>query len=71
MSLEFDCKLMQITYRATLSPYSEHLDDYVKAERTGKEVSECLPYIKKCPKSIFKSSSMSSMTVNSNSGQTM
>jgi hypothetical protein len=44
-----------------MSPFSELLGDYVKAEKMGKEVSECYPYFKQCPKSIFKSSTFSSM----------
>lgn len=46
-------------FRASLSPYSDLLTDYVKAEQMGKEVNECIPYYKQCPKSIFKSSSSS------------
>jgi hypothetical protein len=51
------------------------LADYVKAEQTGRDVSECYPYYKQCPKSIFKGSGLSSMKPNDfvtlNSGQSM
>ena len=66
-------KIIQKLFSASLSPYSNHLDEYVEAERAGKEVSECLPYIKNCPKSLFKSSTISSMSFEQqqNSGQNM
>ena len=53
---------LSCTFRASLSPFSELLNDYVKAEQMGKEVSECLPYYKRCPKSLFKSSGLSGMS---------
>lgn len=40
-----------------MSPYSEHLDEYVSAENVGKGESgpgECFPYYKDCPKSLFQ-----------------
>lgn len=55
--LTFHCSIL--LHRASLSPYSDLLTDYVKAEQMGKEVNECIPYYKSCPKSIFKSSSSS------------
>lgn len=56
-----------------MSPYSNHLEEYVEAEKLGKEVNECFPYIKNCPKSLFKSSTISSMTIDKqqNSGHNM
>lgn len=44
-------------FSASLSPYSEHLDEYVSAENIGKGKSgpgECFPYYKDCPKSLFR-----------------
>ncbi|XP_070499499.1 uncharacterized protein [Chironomus tepperi] len=64
-------EFIKLFFTASLSPYSEHLEEYVEAEKTGKEVNECLGYIKKCPKSIFKSSTMTSMTIEKQSGQKM
>lgn len=51
-----------------MSPYShlEVLDDYVEAEKLGKEVSECFKYLKRCPKSIFKNTGISSMQLSPN-----
>lgn len=49
---------LKILYSASLSPFSE-LDvfsEYVKAEKMGKEISECYPFFQRCPKSIFRSS---------------
>jgi hypothetical protein len=45
----------------------------VEAEKLGREVNECLPYIKSCPKSLFKGSTISSMTFDKqqNSGHNM
>ena len=40
-------------YRASLSPYSKRLSDYVAAEISGKEDGECWRYYKDCPKSLF------------------
>ncbi|CRK95453.1 CLUMA_CG008922, isoform A [Clunio marinus] len=57
-------EFLKLFFTASLSPYSKLLSEYVEAEKMGKEVSECLPYYKQCPKSIFKSSSISSMTRN-------
>ena len=42
-----------------MSPYSEHLDEYVLAENIGKgkqSPGECFPYYKECPKSLFRMS---------------
>lgn len=46
-----------ISFRASKSPFSEHLDEYVSAERTGEGTEgpgECFPYYKDCPRSLFK-----------------
>jgi hypothetical protein len=55
------------------------MEPFVKAEKQGKEVRECFPYFKNCPKSIFRSSSFSSnfqktedpVTLNSGHQQSM
>jgi hypothetical protein len=47
-----------LTDRASLSPFSELLTEYVVAEKIGKGQKgpgECFPYFKNCPRSIFKS----------------
>ena len=45
-------------FSATKSPYAEHINEYVKAQRIGEGMEvpgECFPYFKGCPKSLFKS----------------
>lgn len=49
--------LFECYFSASLSPYSEYLDEYVSAENIGKGKSgpgECFPYFKDCPKSLFR-----------------
>ncbi|KAG5676780.1 hypothetical protein PVAND_006589 [Polypedilum vanderplanki] len=55
-------EIFKLFFTASLSPYAEHLNEYIEAEKTGKGMRECLKYVKKCPQSIFKSSTISSMT---------
>lgn len=64
-------EFIKLFFTASLSPYSEHLEEYVEAEKTGKEVNECLRYIKSCPKSLFKSSTITSSMTIEKSGQNM
>ncbi|XP_065077759.1 uncharacterized protein LOC135700990 [Ochlerotatus camptorhynchus] len=50
-------EILKLFFTASLSPYSEHLDEYVSAENIGKGKSgpgECFPYYKACPKSLFR-----------------
>ncbi|XP_062708007.1 uncharacterized protein LOC115266582 [Aedes albopictus] len=50
-------EVLKLFFTASLSPYSEHLDEYVSAENVGKGKSgpgECFPYYKDCPKSLFQ-----------------
>ncbi|XP_062550950.1 uncharacterized protein LOC134215870 [Armigeres subalbatus] len=50
-------EVLKLFFTASLSPYSEHLDEYVSAENIGKGESgpgECFPYYKDCPKSLFR-----------------
>uniref|UniRef100_A0A8D8NIS7 (northern house mosquito) hypothetical protein n=1 Tax=Culex pipiens TaxID=7175 RepID=A0A8D8NIS7_CULPI len=50
-------EILKLFFTASLSPYSEHLDEYVSAEQIGKGTAgpgECFPYYKDCPKSLFR-----------------
>ncbi|XP_055610630.1 uncharacterized protein LOC129757431 [Uranotaenia lowii] len=50
-------EMLKLFLTASLSPYSEHLDEYVMAENIGKGIegpAECFPYFKDCPKSLFR-----------------
>ncbi|KAK9497807.1 hypothetical protein O3M35_003729 [Rhynocoris fuscipes] len=46
-------EIIKLFFTASKSPYSEVLNEYVKAERQGTEKGECFPYFKDCPKSLF------------------
>ncbi|CAG9821160.1 unnamed protein product [Phaedon cochleariae] len=49
-------EMLKLFFSASKSPYSEMLEEYVEAENAGigKEgPSECWPYMKDCPKSLF------------------
>ncbi|XP_035910367.1 uncharacterized protein LOC118511414 [Anopheles stephensi] len=52
-------EMLKLFFTASLSPYSEHLDEYVTAEKVGRGQDgpgECFPYYKDCPRSLFRSS---------------
>ncbi|XP_050074604.1 uncharacterized protein LOC126562203 [Anopheles maculipalpis] len=52
-------EMLKLFFTASLSPYSEHLDEYVTAEKVGRGLDgpgECFPYYKDCPRSLFRSS---------------
>uniref|UniRef100_A0A182MF05 Uncharacterized protein n=1 Tax=Anopheles culicifacies TaxID=139723 RepID=A0A182MF05_9DIPT len=52
-------EMLKLFFTASLSPYSEHLDEYVTAEKIGRGQDgpgECFPYYKDCPRSLFRSS---------------
>ncbi|XP_058123907.1 uncharacterized protein LOC131281554 [Anopheles ziemanni] len=52
-------EMLKLFFTASLSPYSEHLDEYVTAEKIGRGQDgpgECFPYYKDCPKSLFRAS---------------
>uniref|UniRef100_A0A182RF49 Secreted protein n=1 Tax=Anopheles funestus TaxID=62324 RepID=A0A182RF49_ANOFN len=54
-------EMLKLFFTASLSPYSEHLDEYVTAEKIGRGQDgpgECFPYYKDCPRSLFRSSNM-------------
>lgn len=46
-------EILKLFFTASKSPYSKLLNDYVEAEKRGKEHGECWPYFKNCPKSLF------------------
>ncbi|XP_058458965.1 uncharacterized protein LOC131435286 [Malaya genurostris] len=53
-------EILRLFFTASMSPYSEHLQEYVSAENIGKGQSgpgECFPFFKDCPKSLFRTSS--------------
>ncbi|XP_055382666.1 uncharacterized protein LOC129612884 [Condylostylus longicornis] len=50
-------EITKLFLTASLSPFSDHIGEYVEAEEIGKgniKPGECFPYYKNCPKSIFK-----------------
>lgn len=50
-------EFLKLFFTASKSPYAHVLSEYVKAEMAGKgqsQPSECWPYLKDCPKSLFK-----------------
>lgn len=50
-------EILKLFFTASKSPFSNHLSEYVEAENAGKGKSgssECWPYMKECPKSLFK-----------------
>uniref|UniRef100_A0AAG5D3Z3 Secreted peptide n=1 Tax=Anopheles atroparvus TaxID=41427 RepID=A0AAG5D3Z3_ANOAO len=52
-------EMLKLFFTASLSPYSEHLEEYVTAEKIGRGQDgpgECFPYYKDCPKSLFRAS---------------
>uniref|UniRef100_A0A182QQC5 Uncharacterized protein n=1 Tax=Anopheles farauti TaxID=69004 RepID=A0A182QQC5_9DIPT len=52
-------EMLKLFFTASLSPYSEHLEEYVTAEKIGRGQDgpgECFPYYKDCPRSLFRSS---------------
>lgn len=52
----YEIKLVFNVFRASKSPYAKMLSEYVEAENAGKGqsgASECWPYMKDCPKSLF------------------
>uniref|UniRef100_A0A182NK90 Uncharacterized protein n=1 Tax=Anopheles dirus TaxID=7168 RepID=A0A182NK90_9DIPT len=52
-------EMLKLFFTASLSPYSEHLEEYVTAEKVGRGQDgpgECFPYYKDCPRSLFRSS---------------
>ncbi|XP_058067248.1 uncharacterized protein LOC131216710 [Anopheles bellator] len=52
-------EMLKLFFTASLSPYAEHLDEYVMAEKVGRGQDgpgECFPYYKDCPRSLFRSS---------------
>ncbi|XP_053684730.1 uncharacterized protein LOC128734514 [Sabethes cyaneus] len=53
-------EFLKLFFTASLSPYSEHLSEYVSAENIGKGKTgpgECFPYYKDCPRSLFRTPS--------------
>ncbi|CAH1364789.1 uncharacterized protein [Tenebrio molitor] len=49
-------EMLKLFLTASKSPYSKMLDEYVEAENAGRGKSgssECWPYMKDCPKSLF------------------
>ncbi|XP_058831007.1 uncharacterized protein LOC131689733 [Topomyia yanbarensis] len=63
-------EILRLFFTASLSPYSEHLQEYVSAENIGKGQSgpgECFPYFKDCPKSLFRTTSKFQQRFQSNS----
>ncbi|XP_026479464.1 uncharacterized protein LOC113385849 [Ctenocephalides felis] len=52
-------EMLRLFLSASKSPYSDYLQEYVEAESTGagnQGQTECWPYYKACPKSLFWSS---------------
>ncbi|XP_044740460.1 uncharacterized protein LOC123301677 [Chrysoperla carnea] len=54
-------EVLKLFLSASKSPYSDYLTEYVEAERAGagfddKPPGECWPYLKQCPKSLFRNS---------------
>ncbi|RZF32952.1 hypothetical protein LSTR_LSTR000822 [Laodelphax striatellus] len=47
-------EIVQLFFTASKSPFSELLDEYVAAERAGRDDGDCWRYYKDCPKSIFQ-----------------
>ncbi|KAJ1521585.1 hypothetical protein ONE63_003237 [Megalurothrips usitatus] len=47
-------EMLHLFLTASKSPFSEVMDEYVRAERAGAGDGECWPYFKDCPKSIFR-----------------
>ncbi|XP_055532114.1 uncharacterized protein LOC129722566 [Wyeomyia smithii] len=53
-------EFLKLFFTASLSPYSEHLGEYVSAENIGRGKTgpgECFPYYKDCPRSLFRTPS--------------
>ncbi|XP_050092697.1 uncharacterized protein LOC126575821 [Anopheles aquasalis] len=51
-------EMLKLFFTASASPYSQHLDEYVMAEKLGRGQDgpgECFPYFKDCPRSLFRS----------------
>uniref|UniRef100_A0A2M3Z6H1 Secreted peptide n=1 Tax=Anopheles braziliensis TaxID=58242 RepID=A0A2M3Z6H1_9DIPT len=51
-------EMLKLFFTASASPYSQHLDEYVMAEKVGRGQDgpgECFPYFKDCPRSLFRS----------------
>uniref|UniRef100_A0A182WWW0 Uncharacterized protein n=1 Tax=Anopheles quadriannulatus TaxID=34691 RepID=A0A182WWW0_ANOQN len=52
-------EMLKLFFTASQSPYAEHLEEYVTAEKIGRGQDgpgECFPYYKDCPRSLFRSS---------------
>lgn len=52
--------MITINYRASQSPFSHLMEEYVAAEKIGKgeiDPGECFPFFKDCPKSLFQTAS--------------
>ncbi|XP_075217488.1 uncharacterized protein LOC142322367 [Lycorma delicatula] len=47
-------EVVQLFFTASKSPYSELLEEYIEAEKAGRDDGDCWRYYKNCPKSLFR-----------------
>ncbi|XP_022195993.2 uncharacterized protein LOC111053412 [Nilaparvata lugens] len=47
-------EIVHLFFTASKSPFSDLLDEYVTAEKAGRDDGDCWRYYKDCPKSIFQ-----------------